>query len=341
VLRLFQSGGNFQWTLNSNTGRVGLWFRLPAGGGSVTGARINSDGVGGTPTDIGVLELYATDGFLPAGSPLRSVVFTPANGWFNVIFGSAYDGSAGEALALILRNQSGNPGTNWYRPRFGASPCNPFPCLDSSNGGASWSIASDARVCMAPMLGGSVWSDACATSSFESGTGMRLYNVSGSRVGRAGMRFDTAPVRLLGCRFGLTTYGSPTPYPFVVEALDSGNNVVAVSSSVTPPASSTAQFEVAFSDRPVMSGTWSLAIRGLPDDCGSATDGYFSTIALANSWAVVPASFGPLIRGVESTAVAPAMTDSSWQYSVAAWVQPAATVSSASKPLNLGGGFTL
>lgn len=228
------------YRLNNANYRVFFRFKAPASQ-NLNSVTIVVSSTAGTLANIGTVNLYAVGAdFRKTGAALATQAFTPANGIQTVTFGTPYGLTIGTYYIVEILNVDGTPASNRFDvsvanydsvgplANYAQSPISSATSTDTGTTNQSFVPSMHCQVTLATygVHGTVIW----ASDATASGSGIALYNASGSRIARQASRFNFANERsIIGVGFAPAISGSPT-HRLKAELIIAGS-VVATSDS--------------------------------------------------------------------------------------------------------------
>lgn len=294
--------------------RAGIVFRALRSE-NMTGFRTYTTSISGTVTNIARADLYAVDdNGLPTGASLGDATFTPVtNNFINVTWGTPYALTSGTCYCVLIRNTDAAPATNrWYQ---GVLPSDRIPppqaeYLYSTDAGVAWVQSSRGRwsPVFAPIYATSNIVASLfphSNNSAACGFAEQLYNTSGSRIARVGIKVNF-PVRVRLHRVIASIWSGGGTTGNIIAEVCNADSVLSVAdtkvdSSVFVP---TMRYPV---------GPWDwvtpytleantdyyVCIR--LENATSGDSANYVSPEITNAWIVKPASFGIIRDAVYST----------------------------------------
>lgn len=271
---------------------------------NMIGCVVQFGGNVGTPSST-VVDLYAVDanGY-PTGASLATATFSPTSNVVNTVtFAAAYAVTAGTAYALVFRNATGTPASNYASLRTQPIWAGNL-YISSADSGATWVIGSVTSLCCAPQYNTAGVVAYSQYNGFGAGTAIALYNTTGSRIARVAMKCNFEMDVLLWTVSVAMNTKTGSPNFGISGQVCSDSGVLSTSSSSYPSNLVTGTVNT-FWDTPyrLLANTdYYIGITPTTDGNGSAGNCYNPTNALA---VLNPANLGPIVSGYTSTGTTP------------------------------------
>lgn len=278
----------------------------------------------GSPTGM-ACNLYAVDasGF-PTGASLASATYTStANAVNTITFGAPYAATAGTCYALVFTNGTATPASNNTQVMHSYDQANNI-ALQSSDSGSTWTAIPVGQ----SLYCGPVYSGAGSVAPFLYSTlnvaaaSVALYNTSGSRVARSGVKVNFASDVILhrvGVRFTTKT-GSPT-HSLVGEVCSSSASLSTSTSSLSSATYTnlTGLFNWDGGYRLLRNTDYYICVTPSGATAGDASN--YARL-LCSTALLKPANINPLIDFYQSTATSPSFSvDTAGVPAMELWVE--------------------